>query len=158
MFYIQETSNFLNNQECENIVNIFKNNFLYFNVYSNETNHFTIKYDIREDFEERKKIIDFVKNLNMNLTLNYDQIVMWPNNSSMKLHKDGQKIIDNDFTAMCYLNNNYIGGRTFIENKLIENKIGKLVVFNSKNLMHAVELVTGTRLVYISWWKQNDNK
>jgi hypothetical protein len=155
MFYINEVNNFLNNEECEKTIDIFKNNFLYFRVHNNDSNNSTIVYDIREDFKERLKIINFVKNLNINLTLNYDQIVMWPNNSSMELHKDGQTITDNDFTATCYLNNNYIGGRTFVENKFIENKKGKLIIFNSKNLIHAVERVAGTRLVYISWWKKN---
>ena len=143
---IKEFDNFLNKEQCNTFLEHFKKNYLYYKIFRD-----TIVYEIKENFEEREYVLNHVSNFN--LTLNYDQIVMWPNNSHMQSHKDGTTFKDNHFTSICYLNNNYIGGRTVIENKLISNDLGKLIVFNSNNLLHGVEQVTGTRLVYISWWK-----
>ena len=144
--FLKEFNNFLNKEQCNTFLEHFKKNYLYHKIYRD-----TIAYEIKESFEEREYVLNYVSNFN--LTLNYDQIVMWPNNSHMQSHKDGVICKDNEFTSICYLNNNYIGGRTVIENKLINNDLGKLIVFNSNNLLHGVEQVIGTRLVYISWWK-----
>lgn len=143
---IKQFNNFLTKNQCENFLQNFKKNYLYFNIYNN-----TIIYIIKENFEERTFIHNFIEK--MDLILNYDQIVMWPNNSEMMMHYDGSVNKDNEYTAICYLNNNYIGGRTIVENKFLNNNLGDLVVFKSNELLHGVEQVIGTRLVYISWWK-----
>jgi predicted 2-oxoglutarate/Fe(II)-dependent dioxygenase YbiX len=143
---LKEFNNFLNKEQCNTFLKHYEKNYLYHKIYRD-----TITYEIKESFKEREYVLNYVSNFN--LTLNYDQIVMWPNNSHMQSHKDGTVFKDNHFVSICYLNNNYIGGRTVIENKLIDNDLGKLIVFNSCNLLHGVEQVTGTRLVYISWWK-----
>ena len=74
----------------------------------------------------------------------------------MKLHYDGvhDSGKENDFTAICYLNNNFKGGRTVVQNKIINPEIGKIVVFNSREMAHGVEEVIGDRFTYISWWKK----
>ena len=61
---------------------------------------------------------------------------------------------DNNFTAICYLNDNFKGGRTLLENKMINPETGKLIVFNSQKMEHGVEKVMGDRFTYISWWKK----
>ena len=93
----------------------------------------------------------------LNIILNYGQIVHWPNGSFMGCHYDGHIAKDNHFTAICYLNDNYKGGRTLLENKVIDPEIGKLIVFNSQKVEHGVEKVIGDRFTYISWWKNDSN-
>ena len=92
------------------------------------------------------------------LKLNYDQIVFWPPNSFKPMHKDGQFDINknNDWTSVCYLNDDYEGGETMIESDLIKPKRGRLVVFPSKKMFHGVSLVkTNSRYTYIAWWQEN---
>lgn len=144
---IKEFNSFLNKKECNNVINFFKKNSIDLQTYND-----TIILNIIKNFSERKKILNKIKKFN--LKLNYDQIVLWPSGSLKHLHKDGVSNINNDFTAVCYLNNEYKGGRTIIDNKFIDNSLGKLVLFHSKELLHGVEQVIGKRIVYISWWKK----
>lgn len=144
---IQEIENFYSFEECNNLIDYFKNNFLKTRIYNE-----TIILPVSDNFNERNKLVSHISE--QGFSLNYDQIVLWVNNSKMDLHVDGTIVKDNEFTSICYLNNNYVGGRTFIKDRHIESKIGKLIFFNSKNLLHGVEEVQGARLTYIAWWKQ----
>ena len=95
------------------------------------------------------------------LEFNYGQIVHWPNGSSKGLHIDvdyppskevGSGIVD--WTAVCYLNDDFRGGETIVMDTAAYPKKGKLVVFNSKRLMHGVGRVDGNRYTLVSWWKE----
>tara|TARA_R100000458_G_C8087984_1_gene119922 strand:+ start:94 stop:561 length:468 start_codon:yes stop_codon:yes gene_type:complete len=89
------------------------------------------------------------------LKLNYDQIVCWPPTSFKIMHKDGKIVKKNDWTSVCYLNDDYEGGETLIEDKSIKPKRGTLVVFPSKKMKHGVSLVKGkSRYTYIAWWQE----
>tara|TARA_B100002019_G_C20716093_1_gene332603 strand:- start:146 stop:445 length:300 start_codon:yes stop_codon:yes gene_type:complete len=86
---------------------------------------------------------------------NYDQIVYWPPSSFKALHKDGTVDKENDWTSVCYLNDNFEGGETIIEHKKIKPQKGRLVVFPSKKLLHGVSVVKKTpRYTFISWWRE----
>tara|TARA_B100001250_G_scaffold94165_1_gene78522 strand:- start:458 stop:934 length:477 start_codon:yes stop_codon:yes gene_type:complete len=89
------------------------------------------------------------------LKLNYDQIVFWPPNSSKDMHKDGGTYKNNDWTSVCYLNDDYEGGYTLIEDDEFKPKKGRLVVFPSKKMNHGVSLVKSrSRYTYIAWWQE----
>ena len=89
------------------------------------------------------------------LKLNDDQIVFWPPNSSKDMHKDGSIHKNNDWTSVCYLNDNYEGGYTLIEDDEFKPKKGRLVVFPSKKMSHGVSLVKRIpRYTYIAWWQE----
>ena len=88
------------------------------------------------------------------LKLNYDQIVFWPPTSFKAMHKDGTEK-NNDWTSVCYLNDDYEGGETLIEDGIFKPKRGRLVVFPSKKMNHGVSLVKSrARYTYIAWWQQ----
>ena len=95
------------------------------------------------------------------LEFNYGQIVHWPHGSSKGLHTDvdfspskdvGSGIVD--WTVVCYLNDDFKGGETIVMDTASYPKKGKVVVFNSKRLMHGVGRVDGNRYTLISWWKE----
>ena len=89
------------------------------------------------------------------LKLNYDQIVFWPPSSFKDMHKDGLIDKNNDWTSVCYLNDNYEGGETMIESDLIKPKKGRLVIFPGKKMFHGVSLVKRIpRYTYIAWWQE----
>ena len=94
------------------------------------------------------------------LKYNYGQIVHWPHGSSKGLHTDvdyspskyvGSGIVD--WTSVCYLNDDFGGGETIVNDTAFSPKKGKLVVFNSKKLMHGVGRVNGNRYTLIAWWE-----
>ena len=93
------------------------------------------------------------------LKLNHGEIVYWPNGSSKKIHTDmdipsknsvGRGIID--WTSVCYLNDNFEGGETIVDNHTIKPKKGRITLFNSKKLPHGVNKIYGKRYTLISWW------
>jgi len=141
----KEYKNFFNTEECNRLINLFKTSAQDQEKYRDTT--------ILRIKEPPTKLLDTLKK-DFNIILNYGQIVHWPEGSFMDRHYDGEITKDNNFTAICYLNDNFKGGRTLLEDKMIDPKMGKLIVFNSQKMEHGVEKVRGNRFTYISWWKK----
>jgi len=161
-FFI-EKDNFLSDQECDFLINYHKR------FYNESTcgNYWNGTYVMRMRetplFHLKKSLIRrfYLKKITKNfpqLKLNYDQVVYWSPGSFLKLHYDKDYPDEgaiNDFVTLCYLNDDYEGGKTLIEDKSIKPKKGKLVVFPSKKMEHGVSLVKGkSRYTYIAWWKE----
>ena len=144
-FEYKEYKNFFNLEECNELINNFKKN-----VPHHETYRDTILLRLKR---VPLKLMHTLQK-DFNITLNYSQIVHWPNGSFMNRHYDGNVAKDNNFSAICYLNDNFKGGRTLLQNKMIAPEMGKLIVFNSQKMEHGVENVIGDRFTYISWWKK----
>ena len=144
----KEYKNFFSLEECNALINNFKANAHHHELHR-DTKILKVK-------GASPKLLDTLQK-DLNIILNYGQIVHWPNGSFMGCHYDGHLAKDNHFTAICYLNDNYKGGRTLLENKMIDPEIGKLIVFNSQKVEHGVEKVIGDRFTYISWWKNDSN-
>ena len=116
------------------------------------------KYHIRVQLL-RKKIMRKILKLEPSLKFNYDQIVSWPTGSYQNFHFD---TIRNDWSSICYLNDDYAGGATLLRDvptpgdHMCEPKQGKVLLFPSKIIKHAVSPVEGTRFTYIAWWRQRN--
>ena len=102
-----------------------------------------------------KEIINLKKDFN--ILLNYGQIVYWPPFSHMDCHYDFTIENKDVFTSICYLNDDFEGGRTLLEDKKIEPEVGKVIVFISNKMKHGVEEVRGGRFTYISWWRNSND-
>jgi hypothetical protein len=83
--------------------------------------------------------------------LNYFQAVKWPTNSGQNRH------VDHDYhsvTSIIYLNDNFTGGETWVDGKVIEPIQGKMVVFRGNKILHGVNEVTeGVRYTIPAWYK-----
>ena len=93
------------------------------------------------------------------LKYQYDNLVKWLPGSFSENHYDrdfphSKVRTVNDWTAVCYLNDDFRGGETIVMDTAAYPKKGKLVVFNSKRLMHGVGRVDGNRFTLINWWKE----
>tara|TARA_R100001086_G_scaffold180989_1_gene100665 strand:- start:32 stop:472 length:441 start_codon:yes stop_codon:yes gene_type:complete len=141
----KEYKNFFSLEECNALINNFKKNVQNHEIYRN-----TVILKLKD---ASPKLINTLQK-DLNLILNYGQIVHWPNGSFMNRHYDGTVFKDNSFSAICYLNDNFKGGRTLLQDKMINPETGKTIVFNSKKMEHGVEEVIGDRFTYISWWKK----
>ena len=114
----------LSKEECQELINYFENNPNQTEVYLNNSIIFP-----GPNIDLKHKVIDFVTK-SYNVRCNYLQLVKWPNGTFMDNHYDGTEIKDNDYTCICYLNSDYTGGRTFIQDKYIDAEIGDLLFFN----------------------------
>ena len=113
----------------------------------------TSLFDLRKSWIRYRYLKRIIKEFC--LKLNYDQIVFWPPSSFKDMHKDGLIDKNNDWTSVCYLNDDYEGGKTMIESDLIKPRKGRLVVFPSKKMSHGVSLVKRIpRYTYIAWWQE----
>ena len=138
---LKEYKNFFSIEECNTLINNFKKKAQYHQIHRN-----TIFLNLKD---ASPRLIDTLQK-DFNIIFNRGQVVHWPNGSYMNLHYD--EVFTH--TAICYLNNNFKGGRTLLQNKMIDPEIGKVIVFNSKKMEHGVETVIGDRFTYISWWKK----
>ena len=147
--------NFLSEDECDFLIEYYKK-------YPNkETYNATLLlwmkdtslFDLRKSWIRNRYLSRIKKEFP--IKLNYDQIVFWPPNSFKDMHKDGRTHKNNDWTSVCYLNDDYEGGYTLIEDDEFKPKKGRLVVFPSKKMNHGVSLVKSrSRYTYIAWWQQ----
>jgi hypothetical protein len=103
----------------------------------------------------------YPNNLNVNLYLEYWDIVKWEDGKDMEVHQDGIEYeYGRDYSSVCYLNDDYTGGETFFpENQYIEYickpKKGKIVFFPSSRY-HGVKTVkNGVRYSLPCWYSKN---
>ena len=104
-----------------------------------------------------KKILDIST---IPLKLNYDQLVYRLPGEEMPLHKDndfpptdGKPAFIHNWVSVCYLNDDYLGGETLVENiRVTPNKV-RVTLFNSKQLYHGVAKTNAPRYTYIAWWE-----
>jgi hypothetical protein len=153
--YYKEKNNVLTKEECDFCIHFF-DQFDHVKEYYENNNTFIMSLK-NLNFKIKDKIINNVLSM-FDLKLNYDQFVYWPDNSYMGSHKDGKAVKDNHFVSITYLNDNYKGGRTLIDNKAIKNRLGKTIVFNSQEIEHGVEKVNGKRYTHIAWWRINEKR
>ena len=152
----KEYKNFFSLEKCNSLIDIFNEKVKHHVAYTDNTNPEAIPTANLRLKEGSPKLIKTLKK-DFNITLNYGYIIHWSNGSFMKRHYDGvlnPANKDNDFTSICYLNDNFKGGRTLLGDERIEPEMGKVIVFNSKKIEHGVEEVIGDRFTYASWWKK----
>ena len=155
MSSVSVIDDFLSEDECDFLIDYYKKypNKETYNATLLLSMKDTSLFDLRKSWIRNRYLSRIKKEFP--IKLNYDQIVFWPPNSSKGMHKDGSIHKNNDWTSVCYLNDNYEGGETMIESDLIKPKKGRLVVFPSKKMSHGVSLVKRIpRYTYIAWWQE----
>ena len=145
----KEYRNFFNLQECNNLIERFRQQVCFHERYRD-----TIVLKLLN--QTFPKLTDVLKK-DFNILLNYGQIVYWPPFSHMDCHYDFTIENKDVFTSICYLNDDFEGGRTLLEDKKIEPEVGKVIVFISNKMKHGVEEVRGGRFTYISWWRNSND-
>ena len=119
-----------------------------------------------QSFNKRDKI--HVQNLlNFNVTINrlylkytklYPnhklinlEILRWPSGEHHVWHDD---TLFYDKTTITYLNENYEGGKTTVEDYTVEPRTGKIILFDADK-KHKVSMVTkGPRYVILAWYNK----
>tara|TARA_B100000686_G_scaffold165605_1_gene173224 strand:- start:1778 stop:2275 length:498 start_codon:yes stop_codon:yes gene_type:complete len=155
--------NFLTMDECDFIASYYKEHSEKY-VLSSDSTYIRFLDIPFYHFRMRSLIKKFIRNIEKDfsfLMFNYGQIVHWSVGSYLNLHKDvdipssnsvGSGVVD--WTGVCYLNDNFDGGQTVIGDDKIEAKKGRLLLFNSKKILHGVNKVCGNRYTIIAWFEE----
>ena len=82
---------------------------------------------------------------------NYSQVVVWPEGSKQQRHLD---LPFHVYTSIIYLNDNFEGGNTRVDDFEIIPKTGKLITFKGNDILHEVLTITkGNRWTLPTWYK-----
>ena len=138
---IHREDNFLSSEHCNYLINFFKNN--------------TPK-PCRDTFILKYKDLNILEKINLNFkeynlhNPDHMEIVRWPTGSKMDLHYD----LGDRLSFIIYLNDDFKGGETIIDNITITPKIGRIVLFSNGIYKHEVKKINvGNRYTLIAWYK-----
>ena len=105
--------------------------------------------------EYKNKLFDASKTYcDETIIYGWSEIVEWKTNALQDSHIDLAHP-DTIFTAISYLNDNYTGGETFIEDMSVAPKQGRVAFFHGMQYAHGVRLIReGTRYTIPSWYNK----
>jgi hypothetical protein len=134
---------FLSKKECEYLIEIFNKSK---NIVSRYRNTYILKVDpinVLTKINKQFNFHNFLKPDNC-------EIVMWPPDSSMDMHIDkGDKI-----SFLLYLNDDFKGGETVVENVIVKPKQGKILIFSNGIMNHKVKKIEkNNRFMLAGWYK-----
>ena len=142
-------NNFLSNEDCKNLIEKFKSldgKFIPFR------NRFLINL---EQWPKESLFINTIKKFERDdIKIKNILIIFWPIGESHDWHDDTEYY---DITTITYLNENYDGGRTIVEDIEITPETGKYIEFNSNKKHMVTEVISGQRFVLTCWYK-NETK
>jgi hypothetical protein len=157
MILFQE--NFISIIDCDNIIDIFKKNKHNTSFYPlNYTN--ILKVNLIESLllnSIKNKVTTHCESLtNSKIFLDNCEIVEWPTNSYHPSHYDS---INDIFSCVIYLNDNFDGGETyFSDSKIIKPKKGSCLTFSNSKYKHSVNKINnGIRYTLSSWFTRTNN-
>ena len=140
---ISKVNNFLTIQECDSLINYFKKNIKHTDKYRDTI---ILKHKNEKILERLNNMITFFNFKNVDNM----EIVSWPEGSRMKPHYD-----EGDFLSfLVYLNDDYLGGETIINNIKFKPNQGAIVIFSNGLYLHEVNKIEkGNRYTLIAWYK-----
>jgi hypothetical protein len=158
--------NFLTDFDCNLLIKFYKknvnNNFKYYKslpvglIELDKYNNAVIKKFDDPYYSTIKNIKENVENVLRTKSKNFyklynAEIVKWPILSNMNNHYDR---FGTEFSCIIYLNDNYVGGNTFIFDKCIKKKKGSLLIIkNSDKILHKVgKIFLGDRYTFPLWY------
>ena len=91
---------------------------------------------------------------NLNVKVDWCEIVKWPANSFKQDHYDSSSD-QTVFASITYLNDDYSGGETYLVNDLVvKPKRGRVIAFDGQQYLHGVSRVSaGDRYTIAIWYK-----
>ena len=148
--------NILNVDTCNSLINDFEKNNDYHIKYrdtfilplQNNENKFISKLSyIYTSYLNSKSLLYVPEKI---------EIVKWPENSEQPVHKDNVRS-STKLTSITYLNYDFIGGKTCLENGIeISPKRGDVIFFDGQEYEHWVTKVEkNTRYTLAMWYTNN---
>lgn len=156
MNVLLEEKDFLFDHDCEELIRLFEENLDKIEDSKNGAQILRVRYLELSEFIKRVvgKTYGKCLNINPNVLIDTVDIYKWPTGSSMPFHMDK----GDELASIIYLNDDYQGGYTVVEDREIKPEMGKLVIFSSSDMMHGVSEITGTRYTLAMWYVLKGDK
>ena len=141
MKFFNCVDNYIDDEVCDKYIKIYENNI-------NQTYKYTNTSPLK--LEPNKHSEQIQNDFNISSKLDNFEIVKREKGSFMDNHYNE----GDDVAFILYLNDDYEGGHTVIENETtIVPKKGRILVFSNSKLLHKVtEIKQGTRYVLAGWF------
>jgi hypothetical protein len=92
-----------------------------------------------------------IQKIDTNAYVNYSQVVRWPDKSFQPRHTDMPFHV---YTSIIYLNDNFAGGATRVDNVDVRPETGKMITFSGNEIPHeVVEIIQGYRYTIPVWYR-----
>lgn len=150
--------NILNNDECNNLIEIYQQN----NEYAHTHGYPTIyPLNINKILNNKDNAIKIAKKIENTVTeyfnknvIDWCEIVRWPCDSWQSYHLD-KASEKTTLTSITYLNENFDGGCTIMhDGTKVKPKTGRTVIFDGNKYIHGVEpILKGERYTLPIWYK-----
>jgi len=158
---IIEIENFLLPSECDNLIEVHNELFDKYGKLHNQTQVLTLMSTLlNSDKKSNKlkhlhaKISAHIQDIDKHSFVNYFEVVKWKEGLNMDGHYDFDY---HKWTSVIYLNDNYEGGETFVDDKIIIPLKGKIVTFTGSVLLHGVnKILKGNRYTTPVWYMSTD--
>ena len=150
---IEENKKFLSKDVCKYCIDTINKNFDKTQIHSKRH---VLKLKNINDLKI-EKLLKKYQLLFKNYYIKNIEIVFWPIGELHDWHIDNgyeDEQFNYDITTITYLNKNYEGGRTIVEDKTIEPEIGKIVKFFSGKKHMVTKLLKGKRYVIVAWYNK----
>lgn len=151
-------NNFFSDYECDFLISYYRDRESSTHYYEcNQTHTLTILSSVVNNIDDAlRPFYDKIQNIltkieGPNLYVNVSEIVKWsPDSSKMNQHLDREEDL---FGVIIYLNDNFIGGKTYFENGImISPKKGSILLFTGNKIKHGVTpTINGDRLTLTCW-------
>ena len=159
---IQVYDHFLTVDECNYLIDFYKNNKDLSVEFGQEGRYPRWPFEMHPNTTEFKLLQNKLNEKSIyvnNSIIDYIQIVRWPIGSKQDPHYD----VAHNFTTLAsiiYLNDNFIGGETyFTDGMTFAPRQGRLILFDGQYFEHGVHDVhTHERYVVAAWYKKNEKK
>lgn len=149
---IIEEDNFISEDDCKNLIAFYKHYFSEYGTNFAGTQLIQL-WDLKDKFDFigvlGAKLIEHIHKIDNNFSIDYFEIVERFPTTYMDKHYDFE---DQKYTSVIYLNDNYGGGETVVEDNIIKPKTGKIVTFEGPKLHHGVNMVTDTSRFTLPVW------
>jgi len=147
---------FLTKEECGYLINLHCKYFDTVGFYHRDTKVIDFDSIIQESiaYDVRSKISNYIKTIDRNVDVGLCELVEWPIDSYQVEHCDFDY---NPLTSIIYLNDDFAGGRTIIEDTVVTPKVGQIVTFAGNKLKHQVTTVFRNHRFTIPVWYKKIN-
>ena len=142
-----EIEDHLSKDICNYLIHCYKQNKDKTSTYNNRK---IIKINDLKNDVVIKKLIENYSKYYPNHYLKNMELIYWPKGEYHDWHDD---TIYYDKTTITYLNDDYEGGKTKVENYEVDPKTGKIILFDSDKKHKVSPLLKGERYVILAWYK-----
>lgn len=154
---ITQITNFLTEEQCQYLINFYKEYFPQYGIkYSEGNNHLINLWKLKDKFEFinilHDKFMEHIKSIyNDDIVMDYFEVCERFPKTSMEYHKDFEH---QKYTSVIYLNDDFEGGETVVEGIPIKPEVGKIITFEGPKLYHGIsEIKQASRFAVPVWYK-----